>query len=106
MKKHFPERAIIRIVGMAVMISSCPSNGLAADDGGVPPPKDEPKIIEPGPPPSDAIVLFDGKDLDKWNSKKGGEAKWLVAEGVATVNGTGDIITKEAFGDCQLHVEW
>lgn len=64
----------------------------------------EPKVIDPGPaggPPSDAIVLFDGKDLSKWN---GGD-KWLVADGIATAAG-GGITTKDSFGDCQLHVEW
>jgi len=72
----------------------------------IPPPKDEPKVIKPGSPPSDAIVLFDGKDLSKWRSGNGGEAKWEVKDGVMTVNGTGSIFTKEEFGDCQLHVEW
>jgi len=74
--------------------------------GEIPPPKDEPKIIEAGPPPSDAIVLFDGKDLSQWQGDKGGPAKWEVKDGVATVNGTGNISTRRAFGDCQLHVEW
>jgi hypothetical protein len=60
---------------------------------------------QPGGPPSDAIVLFDGKDLSKWSSG-GGPAKWKVADGVAEVNGTGDVETKEAFGDVQLHLEW
>jgi len=66
----------------------------------------EPRIIDPGPPPSDALVLFSGKDLSQWKNEKGGEAKWKVEDGVATVNGTGSIITKEEFGDVQLHVEW
>jgi hypothetical protein len=64
----------------------------------------EPKVVDPGPPsgpPADAIVLFDGRDLSPW---QGGE-KWLVADGVATVRG-GGISTRQAFGDCQLHVEW
>ena len=60
---------------------------------------------QPGRAPSDAIVLFDGKDLSKWTSG-GGPAKWKVADGVAEVNGTGDVETKEAFGDVQLHLEW
>jgi len=60
---------------------------------------------QPGRPPSDAIVLFDGKDLSKW-SNGGGPAKWKVADSVAEVNGTGDVETKEAFGDVQLHLEW
>jgi len=62
---------------------------------------------EPGKPPSDAIVLFDGKDLSQWQGVKGGEAKWTVENGELIVGAkTGDIITKQPFGDCQLHVEW
>lgn len=61
----------------------------------------------PGSPPSDAVVLFNGKDLSNWESVKGGPAKWTVGDGYfATVPGTGYIQTKQAFGDCQLHVEW
>lgn len=67
----------------------------------------EPKVIDPGPPPSDAIVLFDGKDLSQWKAQGGGEAKWkLLGDGSTEVSGTGSIVTKESFGDCQLHVEW
>jgi hypothetical protein len=106
MKKHFLKPAIIRMAALAVLIPAGAMAVLAADEGGVPPPRDEPRIIEPGPPPSDAVVLFNGKDLAQWSSKKGGEAQWVVAEGVVTVNGTGDIITRQSFGDCQLHVEW
>jgi hypothetical protein len=62
---------------------------------------------QPGLPPSDAIVLFNGKDLSNWESVRGGPAKWEVGDGYfATVPGTGYIQTKQAFGDCQLHVEW
>ena len=64
----------------------------------------EPRTIDPGDQtraPSDAIVLFDGKSLDKWRQGD----KWLVKEGVATVQTT-DISTLQAFGDCQLHIEW
>jgi 3-keto-disaccharide hydrolase len=62
---------------------------------------------EAGKPPSDAIVLFNGKDLSNWESEKGGPAEWKVEKGdFATVPGKGDIRTKQAFGDCQLHVEW
>lgn len=60
-----------------------------------------------GSPPSDAIVLFDGKDLSQWQSEKGGPAKWKVENGtMEVVKGTGLISTKQGFGDCQLHVEW
>jgi hypothetical protein len=72
---------------------------------------------KPGAPPSDAIVLFDGTDLSNWvgtkqdNQKKGkynpkGEALWKVGNGYMECTPTGDIFTKQAFGDCQLHVEW
>jgi len=67
----------------------------------------EAAVVDPGPPPSDAIVLFDGKDLSKWQNGKGGEAKWkLPGDGSMEANGTGSILTKEEFGDVQLHVEW
>ncbi len=59
----------------------------------------------PGRPPSDAIVLFDGKDLSQWVGRKG-PAAWTVKDGTMEVNKTGGIKTKESFGDCQLHVEW
>lgn len=60
----------------------------------------------PGKAPSDAIVLFDGKDLKHWLSGNGKPAKWKVENGYMEVNGTGTIKTKETFGSCQLHVEW
>jgi 3-keto-disaccharide hydrolase len=61
----------------------------------------------PGNPPSDAVVLFDGKDLSQWESANGGPAKWKVENGYFEVlPKTGDMRTKQAFGDCQLHVEW
>lgn len=84
----------------------------AVHDGNRPQP---PRVIpgtfsqpdRPGRPPSDAIVLFDGTDLSKWQGEKGGPAKWLVRDGyMEVVPGTGEIRTREAFGDCQLHIEW
>jgi hypothetical protein len=74
----------------------------------------EPKVVTPGAqpsaPPSDAIVLFDGKNLDEWvQNKDKSPAKWLVADGVMTVNkakGIGNIETKRSFRNYQLHVEW
>ena len=74
-----------------------------------------PKVVTPGTEmqgggftaPSDAIVLFDGKDLSAWESVKGGPAEWDVHDGVFTVNKPkGDIRTKQTFGDFQLHIEW
>ena len=75
--------------------------------------KPEPPVVTPGPhvslaPPSDAIVLFDGKNLNEWASTdKGGPAGWRVAGGVITVDKkTGNIETKRRFGNYQLHLEW
>lgn len=58
--------------------------------------------------PSDAIVLFDGSNLDQWESTKDGSvAKWQVSDGAMTVvKGTGNIQTKESFGSVQLHLEF
>lgn len=61
----------------------------------------------PGHPPSDAVVLFDGKDLSQWVGKDGDPAKWKVAEGhMEVVPHSGDVHTRQPFGDCQLHVEF
>jgi hypothetical protein len=66
---------------------------------------------EPGKPPSDAIVLFDGTDLSKWEVVKPdgsvSPAQWKVQGNYMEVaGGTGSIQSKEKFGDCQIHVEW
>ncbi|WP_293458407.1 DUF1080 domain-containing protein [Phenylobacterium sp.] len=62
----------------------------------------------PGAPPSDAIILFDGKDLGQWVSvKDGSPAGWTVADGVMTVKkSAGNIETKRRFRNFQLHLEW
>jgi len=59
--------------------------------------------------PSDAVVLFDGKNLDKWvmADDRKQPAKWIVSNGILTVDKkTGNIETKQAFGNYQLHIEW
>lgn len=71
-----------------------------------------PRVVTPGAtnaaPPSDAIVLFDGRNLDEWvSANDGSPARWTVANGVMTVNKpSGDIQTKRRFTDYQLHLEW
>ncbi|GAC1671530.1 MAG: DUF1080 domain-containing protein [Candidatus Acidiferrum sp.] len=75
-----------------------------------------PAVIDPGTSstqeaqgraPSDAVVLFDGKDLSQWVHEGGSPAKWKVEGGYAeVVPNTGNIFSKQAFGDCQLHVEF
>lgn len=71
-----------------------------------------PTVVDPGPaastpskPPADATVLFDGSNLDAWQGNKG-EARWKLVDGAMEVTRTGDIRTKQQFGDCQLHIEW
>lgn len=60
-----------------------------------------------GEAPSDATILFNGKDMTEWTSLDGTAAKWEVKDGAFTVKkGTGDIKTKKSFGDIQLHIEW
>jgi hypothetical protein len=71
----------------------------------------KPRIVSPGKtsqdPPSDAIVLFNGTDASAFEAKGGGPVKWKIEDGAMTVvGGTGEIHTKEGFGDCQLHIEW
>jgi len=73
-----------------------------------------PKVVTPGATngaaPSDAIVLFDGKNLDEWVSAQDkSPAKWTVANGMMMVNktkGVGNIETKRTFKNYQLHIEW
>ncbi|HTD42205.1 MAG TPA: DUF1080 domain-containing protein [Mucilaginibacter sp.] len=71
-----------------------------------------PKMVTPGATfrdaPSDAIILFDGKNLDEWvQNSDGSPAKWDVADGIITVNKNyGNIETKRKFNSYQLHIEW
>jgi hypothetical protein len=72
-----------------------------------------PTIVTPGAnygePPSDAIILFDGKNLDQWVDARDTAAKanWVVADNIITVNkSAGDIQTKRRFTDYQLHIEY
>ena len=72
-----------------------------------------PPVIQPadqlGRPPSDAIILFDGKaeELSEWVADNGEKPKWKVENGyMEIVKKGGGIRTKRAFGNCQLHIEW
>ncbi len=70
----------------------------------------EPRVVTAGAmnaAPSDAIVLFDGSNMDGWQHKDGTPIKWkLDGDAMTVVKGTGPIFSKEAHGDCQLHIEW
>lgn len=104
----------LRVLALAALLAAT----LSARQATAPKPEDTevwepvPKIVTPGgtctAPPSDAIVLFDGKNLDEWVSVRDkSPAKWTVADGVLTVNKAGgNIETKRAFKNYQLHIEW
>jgi hypothetical protein len=106
-----------KLLAIAALMAVAP---LFAQQTAAPKPEDTevwqpvPKIVTPGDtntaPPSDAIVLFDGKNLDEWVSNRDkSPAKWLVSDGVLTVNkakDAGNIETKQTFKDYQLHIEW
>jgi hypothetical protein len=106
-----------KLLAIAVLMAVAP---LFAQQTAAPKPEDTevwqpvPKIVTPGDtntaPPSDAIVLFDGKNLDEWVSNRDkSPAKWLVSDGVLTVNkakDSGNIETKRTFKNYQLHIEW
>ncbi|HEX2693243.1 MAG TPA: DUF1080 domain-containing protein [Gemmatimonadaceae bacterium] len=100
-----------RLIGVIAGIALLPMTVLAQDAAPFPPPKAEPPVVTPGKtssdPPSDALVLFDGRDLSRWRSADGSPAKWVVKDGYMEVApGTGEIVTTDSFGDCQLHIEW
>ncbi len=97
-------RPLLQLLIGGALIATALATALEADEwvSGIPWP--EPPVVDPGPAggaPSDAIVLFDGKDLSPWS---GGD-RWRIEDGCA-ISGHDNIQTKRAFGDCQLHVEW
>jgi hypothetical protein len=113
MRTHSP-----KLLASAVLIAVATS--LSAQQPAAPKHQDT-EVYEPVPPvvtpaasstapPSDAIVLFDGKNLDEWiTNRDKTPAKWIVADGIMTVNKdktAGSIETKRSFKDYQLHVEW
>ena len=75
-----------------------------------------PVVVTPGTPsvqeqagkaPSDATVLFGGQDISAWVAMDGSPTKWVVKDGaLECVPGSGYVRSLQAFGDCQLHVEW
>ncbi len=123
---------IIAAVGLVVFLQSPRSQGQhelvqAKDGSGVygykdtpilpwcgyhvhDPDRPAPKKVVPGKPstedkagtaPSDAIVLFDGKDMSQWEA-----SEWKIEDGILVAVGGGHLVTKQAFGDVQLHLEW
>ena len=114
------ESGLLRMFGATIIIVAS-ALGLAAQTAGqeAAKPEDtevwqpEPKVVTPGAgcgtAPSDAIKLFDGKDLNEWVSAqdRSAPAKWTVANSVVTVNkAAGNIETRRIFKNYQLHMEW
>jgi hypothetical protein len=128
MHKRFIVAALVGLIASPVAAQQAPAAGApqrgasqapaAPSDPNAPKPADTevwepvPKVVTPGQstntPPDDAIVLFDGKNLDQWVTVKDkSPAGWTVADGILTVNkATGNIETKRSFTDYQLHIEW
>ncbi len=87
-----------------------PYSEFRVHDGNRPQPRmvlagDQTSLPAPGAAPSDAIILFDGNDLESWTGT-GGAARWKIERDAMEVNGTGDIQTRKEFGDIQLHLEF
>jgi len=101
---------------LALALTSLGASALMAQQKGKPEDtevwKPVPEVVTPGATcgaaPSDAIILFDGKNLDQWVSVQDkSPAQWIVSDGVLTVNKkAGNIETKRSFKDYQLHLEW
>ncbi len=112
---HSLSAIVIFAFTAAVLVAQEPAS---QPDSGKPKPEEteiwqpEPTVVTPGAtfadPPSDAIILFDGKSIDEWVSVKDhSPAKWIVNNGLLTVaKGTGNIETRRSFKNYQLHVEF
>jgi hypothetical protein len=95
-------RCVFSITGL---LGSALLGGAQKSDG------PQPAVVMPGAqlgqPPSDAIVLFDGKNAEEWVYADGRPAQWPVVEGtLACKSGTGNIYTRHKFSDAQIHVEF
>jgi hypothetical protein len=117
-------RALSPLILLLSLIANCPAaESLGYTDTPIIPgtnwhvhdsERPRPAIVTPGatfsqlaPAPSDAIVLFDGKDVSRWTDRNGGEAKWRLNDGaLESVRGTGMIRTRDKFTDFQLHLEF
>jgi hypothetical protein len=96
---HHQEGAMTRVLLLSAGLALATSASFGS------PPADDAKT---SPPPADAIVLFNGRDLTGWVKRNGQPAEWKVENGyIEVVSGKGDIVTKDKFGpDFHLHVEF
>jgi len=104
----------LRTPGLSLLVVA----SVVATERSSPPPvwevhdmnRPQPAVVTPGAtgnaPPSDALILFDGQSGDAWHSG-GGDLRWQIQGGMLiTAPGTGDITTRQEFGDVQMHIEW
>jgi hypothetical protein len=77
------------------------------------PERPRPRVVTPAPqgetvpPPSDAVMLFNGTGLENWCGEEGGDVSWVVEDGILMPGAKAeDIYTRRPFGDVQLHLEW
>jgi Domain of Unknown Function (DUF1080)/Domain of unknown function (DUF3471) len=111
---HLPGAVLASAAGLAfqgLCLAQPDPNWLDHDRSRPQPPRVAPGTFstqeQPGRPPGDALMLFDGKDLSHWVSLDGTPTKWIMGDGyMECVKGSGYIRTLQNFGDCQLHVEW
>jgi len=105
---HAPLALSVWIAVPSLMAQSVPPCSQHARDCTAPPViYAGPDQKNPLPPPSDAIVLFSGRDLSHWENAQGGPAGWKREKGYfEVVPGAGPIRTVRGFGDVQLHMEW
>jgi hypothetical protein len=110
--KKCPIPAVFLLLASTVLLSAQPDPRWLGHDRERP----LPPVIDPGTastqdqagrPPSDAVVLFEGKDNAQWVAMDGSPTKWVVKDGaLECVPGSGYIRSLQGFGDCQLHIEW
>jgi hypothetical protein len=105
--------AMLLCAVMAASAAPAPQQNRAP---GSSPDDPQPRVVDPGregQPPSDAVVLFDGRDLGQWTSRDGSPLRWVVKDGVivsASVHAesgkTQDLVTRDKFGSVQIHLEF
>ncbi|NLC57609.1 MAG: DUF1080 domain-containing protein [Armatimonadetes bacterium] len=117
--------ALVAVAGLCVVAAAVAQRSLGYQDTPLLPggkwhvhdgERPQPRVVtpgtastpeQPGQPPSDAIVLFDGTNLERWHDGKGQPSRWKVENGVLVATpGAGNLVTRDEFGDCQLHLEW
>jgi hypothetical protein len=89
----------VLVLVMAGTVQCAPAGGGSAQ------PTDATASAPARTPPPNAVILFDGTDLSKWQQPNGQPAAWSIADGAMTVT-RGNIVTKDSFGDAWIHVEW